>query len=245
MRVLSSSILPVPSLRPILLAATALFFAGCATTYHVEISALANPALAATKRAYTFASTGAQGRQAGDLQFQEVLRYVQAGLAERGFRPTGSAAENELNIFVDFGIGDPVSRTYTFASPIYAELGGGYTSRTRQTTDAAGKTTTTTETVRVPGRYERVGTDVSTNTITTYRKHLRLSARLAEPGVSPERGREVWTVTAICDDQRADLRAALPLLAQALAPYAGADTGRAITIEFEEKGGTLVPVTRR
>lgn len=227
------------------LTCAALLAGGCATTYQVEVSALANPALAAVKRTYTFASTGAKGRQPGDLQFQEVLRHVQSALASRGFHEAGNATDNELNIFVDFGIGDPVSRTYTFTSPIYAELGGGYSSRTRQTTDAAGKTTTTTETVRVPGRYERVGTDVSTNTITTYRKHLRLSARQNESGVSPERGREVWTVTAICDDQRADLRAALPLLAAAIAPYVGADTGRAIVIEFEEKDGALTPVRRR
>lgn len=236
--------LPLLPIRTIILTATALFLAGCATTYHVEVSALANPALAATRHSYTFASTGAKDQRLGDLQFQEVLRYVQAALADRGFHEASSTAENQLNIFVDFGIGDPVSRTYTFATPIYAELGGGYSTRTRQTTDAGGKTTTTTETVRVPGRYERVGTDVSTNTVTTYRKHLRLSARLAASGVEPDRGREVWTVTAICDDQRADLRAALPLLAKAMAPYVGTDTGRAITIEFTEKDGTLVPVTR-
>ncbi len=223
------------------LACVVLLFGGCATTYQVEVSALANPALANAKRNYTFATTGAKGRQPGDLQFQEVLRHVQRALSTRGFHETGKSDENELNIFVDFGIGDPVSRTYTFSTPIYAEFGGGYSTRTRQTTDSGGKTTTTTETVRVPGRYERVGTDISTNTITTYRKHLRLSARLNESGVSPEKGREVWTVTAICDDQRADLRAALPLLAEAMAPYAGSDTGRAITVRFEEKDGVLVP----
>lgn len=237
--------LPVKPFRIFFVLLAAGLLAGCATTYHVQVSALANPALAANKRTYTFASTGAQGRQPGDLQFQEVLRHVQTALAGRGFREAGNPAENELNVFVDFGIGDPVTHTYTFSTPIYAELGGGYTTRTRQTTDASGKTSTTTETIRVPGRYERVGTDVSTNTVTTYRKHLRLSARLAERGVNPEKGREVWTVTAICDDQRADLRAALPLLAAAIAPYAGADTGRAIIIEFEEKNGTLVPVKQR
>jgi hypothetical protein len=227
---------------PVALAATLL--AGCATTYRVQVSALAHPTLAATARTYTFATPEGKGTNPGDLQYQEVLRHVQRALATRGFSESTGAEANGLNIFVDFGVGDPVTRTYTFSTPIYAELGGGYTTRTRRTTDAAGKTSTTTETVRVPGRYERVGTDVTTNSVTTYRKHLRLSARLREAGVPPAQGREIWTVTAVCDDQLADLRAALPLLTEAIAPYAGTDTGRAIVVEFEEQDGRLVPVRR-
>jgi len=49
-------------------------------------------------------------------------------------------------------------------------------------------------------------------------------------------------VTAISDDQRADLRVTLPLLAEAMAPYLGTDSGRAVVMEFEEKNGALVPV---
>ncbi|MBP9913906.1 MAG: hypothetical protein KBF26_10935 [Opitutaceae bacterium] len=222
------------------LALLTLLLGGCATTYHVQVSALANPALAASKRTYTFASASENAGRVGDLQFQEVLRHVQRALAPQGFREAAPPAASELNLFVDFGIGDPVNRTYTFSSPIYAELGGGYSTRTRETTDATGKKSTTTETVRIPGRYERVGTDVTTNSVTTYRKHLRLSARLHESGVAPEKGREVWTVTAVCDDQGADLRAALPLLAEAIAPYAGVDTGRAILLTLEQKNGQLV-----
>lgn len=222
----------------------ALLLGGCATNYHVQVSALANPTLAASKRSYVFAATGEKGRDLGSLQFQEVLRHVQRALASQGFREAGQPAESDLNIFVDFGIGNPVTRTYTFSTPIYAELGGGYSTRTKETTDSAGKKTTSTETVRIPGRYERVGTDVTTNSVTTYRKHLRLSARLRESGVKPENGREVWTVTAVCDDQGADLRAALPLLAEAIAPYAGTDTGRAILLTFEEKDGRLVRTGR-
>ena len=94
----------------------------------------------------------------------------------------------------------------------------------------------------MPGRYERVGTDVSVNTITTYRKYLRLSARLRQEGIPAEKGREVWTVTAIVDDQRADLRATLPLLSEAITPYVGRDTGQAIIVEFKLKDGRLVRV---
>jgi hypothetical protein len=206
------------------------------------VDALAQPTLAATKRTYTFVAHGGKDQAPGDLRYQEVLRHVEHALASRGFRPATVPSQAELHLFVDFGVGDPVSRTHTFATPIYAELGGGYATRTRQTTDAQGKTTTTTESVSVPGRYERVGTDVTTNIVTTYRKHLRLSARLREPGVQPEAGREVWTVTAVSNDQRGDLRSALPLLAAALTPYIAADSGRALVLAFTERGGTLVPV---
>lgn len=217
----------------------ALTFGGCATTYRVQVSALADAELSAGNRSYSFAA--AQGQSPGDLQLLEAQRQVRAALMQQGFRETGKA-EADLNIFVDYGIGDPVTRTHTFSTPIYAELGGGYATRTRQTTDATGKVSTTTEHVHIPGRYERVGTDVTTNSVTTYRKHLRLSARLNESGVGPSQGREVWTVTAISDDQRADLRVTLPLLIEAMAPYLGTDSGRAVVMEFEDKNGSLVPV---
>lgn len=224
----------VKPLRPVL-AIAALLLGGCATTYRVQVDALAHPDLAPTKRTYAFASTGKAGQRPGDLRYSAVLRPVEQVLAERGFRAVAADAA-DLNIFVDFGVGDPVTRAYTFTTPIYAEVGGRYTTRTRETKDADGKTRSTVEQVYLPGDYVRVGTDVSTNTVTTYRKHLRLSARLREPGVRPEAGREVWTVTAVCDDQEGDLRAVLPLLAAAIKPHLATDTGRAIVVELDAQG---------
>lgn len=235
-------------MKPIfpLLLAVVLLLGGCATTHQVQVSALAHPQLAAATRTYVLAGGNATGRPDGDLQFQEVLGHLRPVLSAAGFRETDRPAEAAtLNLFVDFGVGDPVARTYTFSTPIYAEFGGGYSTRTTTTKDASGKSVTTTESVRVPGRYERVGTDVTVNTITTYRKYLRLSARLHEAGVPPEKGREVWTVTAIVDDQQSDLRAALPLLTAAVAPHLGRDTQRAVWEKFRETDGRLERVTRR
>lgn len=231
---------------PVVLAAILLLGGGCATTHQVQVSALAHPQLAASTRTYVLAAGHATEQDWGELQFQEVLSHVRPALVANGYRETDRPADGDsLSLFVDFGVGDPVARTYTFSTPIYAELGGGYTTRTTTTKDASGKNVTTTESVRLPGRYERVGTDVTVNTITTYRKHLRLSARLREAGVPPEKGREVWTVTAIVDDQHSDLRAALPLLAAAIEPHLGRDTRRAVWEEFREHDGRLERVTSR
>lgn len=238
--------LPVKPFLPVLLVALLLMAGGCATTHRVQVSALAHPRLAESTRTYVLAAGDAAGHDPGELQYQEVLSHVRPALAASGFRETDRPADGEsLSLFVDFGVGDPVAHTYTFSTPLYAELGGGYTTRTTTTKDAAGKSVTTTESVRVPGRYERVGTDVTVNTVTTYRKHLRLSARLREAGVPPEKGREVWTVTAIVDDQHSDLRAALPLLAAAIAPHLGRDTRRAVWEQFREHDGRLERVTPR
>lgn len=222
------------SLRPFL-AIAALALGGCATTHRVQVDALAHPELASAKRTYAFAATGKAGQQPSDLRTDEVLRQVRQALAGRGFQAV-PAAEAELNIFVDFGVGDPVTRAYTFTTPIYAEVGGRYSTRTRETKDADGKTRSTLEEVYIPGNYVRVGTDITTNSVTTYRKHLRLSARLREAGVRPEAGREVWTITAVMDDQEGDLRAALPLLAAAIGPHLATDTGQAIVVELDAKG---------
>lgn len=225
---------PVKPLLP-LLAVAALALGGCATTHRVQVDALAHPDLAPAKRTYAFATSGKAGPQPSDLRTDEVLRQVAQVLAERGFRAVPAAAA-ELNIFVDFGVGDPVTRAYTFTTPIYAEVGGRYATRTRETKDADGKTQTTVEQVYIPGNYMRVGTDISTNSVTTYRKHLRLSARLREAGVKPEAGREVWTITAVSDDSEGDLRAALPLLTAAIEPHLATDTGRAIVVELDGRG---------
>lgn len=231
---------------PVLLVVVLLWGTGCATTYQVQVSALAHPQLAESNRTYVLAAGDAAGPAPGDLQFLEVLSHLRPALAANGFHETDRPADGAtLNLFVDFGVGDPVPYTYTFSTPIYAELGGGYTTRTTTTKDASGRSVTKTESVRLPGRYERVGTDVTVNTITTYRKHLRLSARLREAGVPPEKGREVWTVTAIVDDQQSDLRAALPLLAAAIAPHLGRDTRRAVWEKFREQDGRLERVTPR
>lgn len=235
----------IPMLRPVkpflpLLAVAALALGGCATSHRVQIDALAHPELAPAKRAYTFATAGKAGQNPGDLRYDEVLRQVGHTLASRGFRAV-AANEAELNIFVDFGVGDPVTRAYTFTTPIYAEMGGHYSTQTKETQDASGKKKTTVERVYIPGNYVRVGTDVSTNSVTTYRKHLRLSARLRETGVKPEAGREVWTITAVSDDQEGDLRAVLPLLTAAIGPHLATDTGQAIVVELDAKGAITGP----
>ncbi len=218
-----------------LLTVAALALGGCATTHRVQVDALAHPALAPAKRTYAFATAGKAGQHPGDLRTDEALRQVGQALAGRGFRAV-AAEEAELNLFVDFGVGDPVMRAYTFTTPIYAEMGGRYSTRTRETKDAEGKTRSTVEEVYIPGNYVRVGTDITTNSVTTYRKHLRLSARLRESGVKPEAGREVWTITAVMDDQEGDLRAALPLLTAAIGPHLATDTGQAIIVELDAKG---------
>jgi len=214
-------------------------FSGCASTYQVQVSALADPELANSHRTYAFALSTPEAEDLGDLQFQEVARHLRAGLARRGYNEAPSPGAADLNLFVDFGMGDPVTTTYTFATPLYAEIGGGYSTRTRESKDAKGNTTMVTETVPVPGHYQQVGTDVTVNSITTFRKHLRLSARVRDAGTSSTKGLEAWTVTAIVDDRAGDLRAALPLLAAALEPYIGRDTLRTIIVEFEREDGQL------
>jgi hypothetical protein len=226
-------------LFPFILAAGALVLGGCATTYQVQISALADPNLSGQNRRFQFARGPNTDADQSDLQYREVLRNLSGILSGQGYVQAVDAENPSYTLLVDYGVGEPVTRTYTFSTPVYAELGGGYTTRTKETKDAAGKVTKTTETVRVPGRYERVGSDVSINSVTTYRKYLQLSARLRQDRQPNGQGPEAWTVTAVVDDERTDLRAALPLLVEAMAPYLGKDTHRAIVVEFTEKDGQL------
>jgi hypothetical protein len=230
---------------PFIFVMGALILGGCTTTYQVQVSALADPQLSAASRLYQFAPAQEGDTDQSGLQYREILRNLSGMLAAQGYRLAVDSENPSYTLLVDYGVGDPVTRTYTFATPVYAELGGGYTTRTNETKDASGKVTKTSETVRVPGRYERVGTDVSINSVTTYRKYLQISARLQQGRQSAGQGPEAWTVTAVVDDERTDLRAALPLLVEAMAPYLGKDTQRAIVVEFTEEAGQFQLVNRR
>lgn len=214
-----------------------LLLAGCATTYRVQVSALNDPALAATQRAYTLRS-GLPGVGSNDLEFREVARYVRAALAQRGFTEAADPARADLAIFISYGVGKPVARTYTTATPIYAEVGGGYYTTHEQSTDASGKTTTVSRTAYQPGYYQRVGTDTAVNTVVTYKKYLELSARDNRDPAHAATAREIWTLTAASNDLNADLREALPYLLAAAIPSLGENTHQAIFVEVPVKSPT-------
>jgi len=225
---------------PIALSCLALlsFMAGCSTpAYRVRVDAINDPASVPALRTFTLAS-GSKELDASTLQFREAASLLRAALTHRGYTETPSPSDAALRITIAYGIGQPETRTVTHSTPVYAEIGGGRMQTVTKTTDAAGKTSTTTQTRIVPGRYERVGNDITTSTYTLYPKHLSLSARAT--GALTAEAPEVWSATAFYQSQSPDLRGDLPILVTAVEPYLGENTRQPIIVKIIEQEGRLV-----
>jgi hypothetical protein len=202
---------------------------GCAGNAHrVLVDAINDPAATPALRTYTLTS-GSKDLDPSTLQFREASALLRTALSSRGYVEAAQPGDAALRIALSYGIGRPETRTVTHSYPVYAELGGGRVRTVTKNTDAAGKTTTSSQTTIVPGRYERVGSDVTTSTYTLYPKHVIISARETQTlsGSTPE----VWSVSASYQSHSADLRADLPVLIAAAKPYLGENTGHGITVK--------------
>jgi hypothetical protein len=212
--------------------------AGCSSPAHrVRVDAINDPPAVPPLRTFTLVS-GSKDLDASTLRFREAASLLRAALARRGYTEAPRPADAAMRITIAYGIGQPETRTVTHSTPVYAELGGGRMQTVTKTTDAAGKTSTTTQTRIVPGRYERVGNDITTSTYTLYPKHLSLSARAT--GALTNEAPEIWSATAFYQSQSPDLRGDLPILMTAIEPYLGENTRQAIIVKIVEQEGRLI-----
>ncbi len=207
------------------------------SSLRVQVDAINDPAAIPALRTYTLVS-GSPDIDASTLQFRSHAALVRGALERKGYIEVPANEDPALRIALSYGIGQPVSRTVTYSTPIYAELGGGRVQTVTKNTDASGKTSTTTRTIVVPSRYERVGNDITTSTYTYYPKYLILSARIADQldGSTPE----VWSASASLQSLSSDTRDDIPRLLTALEPYLGENTGRVVTVKLVERDGQFV-----
>ncbi|GEM_PF-1358476 len=236
-----SSLPPVKSLSFFLLV-LALLGGGCASSLQVRVDAINDPASMPPVRTYTLVS-GSPDIDATSLQFRSHAALVRAALERKGYFAVGADENPALQIALSYGIGQPVSRTVTYSTPVYAEVGGGRVHTVTKSTDSTGKSSTTTRTIVVPSRYERVGNDITTSTYTYYPKYLIISARLADQldGTAPE----VWSASATLQSLSDDTRDDIPRLLIALEPYLGENTDRVVTVKLVARDGRFVPTSAR
>lgn len=138
---------------------------GCATVrpqrqYHVEVDSLAAPT-AREKHTYLLLP-GNEGITWDDLQFQEYALYVMRVLNSQGFISADKAEDADVAIVLSYGIGDPKTRQYSYALPVWGETGVS-SSHTYGTATAYGNsayysgTTTYTPTYGVTGYATQLG----------------------------------------------------------------------------------------
>ncbi len=176
---------------------------------------------------------GAEGVLPGDLQFREFASYVDRALRRSGFMPASDPQSVDLAIFMNYGIGEPQTTSYSYSYPVFGVTGGG-TSTFSGYTYGSGGTSYTTGTVTSQPTYGVVGSGARTVAYTTYFRYLVLSAIDVKHYLSTQEPRELWRVTITSTGSSGDLRQVFPILVAAGSGYLDKDTGRQVTVTLHE-----------
>ncbi len=215
-----------------------LFTCASSTRFAIEVSGLASREIAT--KSYIILP-GADDLRANDLQFMEVARYVRGALARRGFVETSEANAADIAVFLTYGIGDPKTRHYTRIVPVYGEIGGG-TSTVSLSTYGADGVTTTHGTVTTSSTRGQIGTNVSTDVVTTYFRYLVLDAWDLNQFRKSHETVPVWKTVLTSTGSSGDLRRVLPVMVAAGEPYVGTNTGKQLHINLGESDSRVTLV---
>lgn len=208
----------------------ALLLLGCAPrALQVQVDAISNPAVSDPGKRYLLKS-GIANINENDLYFQEISRIVHRSLQQRGFSPVDKSDNAEIVILLNYGVGGGKTERYTYSTPVYDFVGGDTYTIQETTKDSTGKETTTTSRIYVPLTTRVVGRDIREGSYTTYTAYLLLEAR--DPKADKD-APALWRATAEVTGPGNDLRGLMPVLAAALQPYLGENTGRVITLKLQ------------
>ncbi len=221
-------------------AAAALLAAGCSTsTYRMKVDAIAKPNFAEAQSFKLKSKDPRIGEES--IRYKEVAGFVKTALAGKGLFEAPNEATADMIVELDYGIDAPRTRVERVSVPVYRQGGSGPYGliRSRQRSSPVG-----------------VGCDEVLQPVTTYEKHLWLTARENKPASESKATAELWSLQADVDDESSDLRKYLPLMASASLEYVGRDTGgqKAVkvrdpspAVEFIKRGrlDTNFPVAAR
>lgn len=221
--------------RAVLVLLCAVLLQACSTTYEMEVNAIKNPAPSKPDADSYVLIPRDPSVDTNDLGYQETVRWIKTALSAKGMYEALDPLEADMVIQVDYGMEPPRQEIRIIEVPEYRQIRGPGHYETRTITNPS---TGQTQTIRifVPGqvRTELVGYSERAQTITINEKYMVLTAKqntLTESGDAP--AEEFWSVTVKNEDDSADLREYLPIMASAAADYIGEDTGKSQTVRLK------------
>ncbi len=206
---------------------TAALLSACASPFVVQVSAIAEPGVESANTPYVLRNGNTEGKE-DDLFFREFSAYFIPLLAEKGYQRVDSRKDADLEIFFRYAVSDGRSGVETFTHPIYETIGGNTFNITETKTDSSGTTTTTRSTVHIPLQTLYVGTAVESSSYTLYTSSAALEAYKINP-----KGKVLWKTLMNITSESNDLRATMPIMAVAAAPYIAGNSGVARTIKLK------------
>lgn len=216
-------------------ACLALFLQACNTTYEMQVDAIKNP-LPVDPDADSYVLIPRDPSvDPKDLRYQETARWIRTALSAKGMYEALDPLEADMVIEVDYGMEPPRREVEVVEVPVYRTIRGPGRYETRTVRDPQTGQVRTYQ-VYVPGRTstELVGYEQEARTIIINEKYMVLTAKqntLANSGDTA--AEELWSVTVKNEDESADLREYLPIMASAATDYIGEDTGDATTVRIK------------
>lgn len=207
-----------------------LLMSGCANRVTVHVNSITNDSIKSAGHRYLLTNNAGEVEEK-DLYFQEFSHYFQAVLKQQGYTRVSSKKDADVEIRFAYGLSDGRTGISTYAWPIYDTIGGDIITITEKTTDSSGNPVTTTRTIRVPTRIERVGSSIETRSYTLFNRTASLKARLLDKEGKP--GEVLWIVSISSVGESNDLRAIMPYLAVAAEDFIGKNTGQQREIEID------------
>ena len=179
-----------------------------------------------------------EGVDVDDLQFQEYAAYLTRALNKQGFAEAKDG-NNELTIFLRYGISDPSERTASV--PIIGQTGGGTSTFNANTTSniysSSGNSYSgnsyTSGTVYKAPTYGVVGSN--TYSYSVYSRFVEIDAVDYEVYKETKKLKSVWKTTIKSNGSSGDLRRVFPVLIAAAVPHLGTNTGQAVKVTMSEQ----------
>ncbi|MEO7414595.1 MAG: hypothetical protein ABIZ81_14695, partial [Opitutaceae bacterium] len=152
----------------------------CNSGYRVKVDAVSRPQ-AEPAIAYRI-KTSNPDLDPDSLRYKEAERFVKTALSGKGLYEAPKPEMADMVVNLDYGISPPKVSQQMRREPIFATIPGAISTQVVQVgVDKSGNPIYSTITVQEPSRTEYIGDREYMETIVTYEKYLRLTARENKP----------------------------------------------------------------
>lgn len=178
-----------------------------------------------------------------DLQFLEYARYIENALVDIGFEKAMNYDDANVAIFLDYGISDPLTYTYTYTVPVYGQTG--VSTNTSGSVYNCGNSaiyssnTTYYPTYGIVGLSERLGTEV------VYVRHFSLLAADFKEFRSSSNIAELWNTKVTSVGASCDLREVFPALVVAAKEYIASNTCKRVSVTISQDDKRITELVSR
>ena len=210
----------------------------CASHVIVNVNAISDPHVTDFGERYYLTNVN-EDVATNDLYFLEFRRYFDHILKKQGLVSSKSRDDADIEIQFQYGISDGRTAVQTYSWPIYETFGGYSVTITEKVTDSEGQTRTVQRTSYVPAYTQRVGSTYETRSYTIYNRYANLAA-LPIRTTGDKQATPIWSINIHSVGETSDLRAIMPYLAAASAPFLGRNSGQQQVFEISHDDPMVV-----